>query len=89
MGPVAQWGGERLSKDVLEIISMVCPHPFWVDRHPRRVGKQVRIGLGAPEGSRGNWVGRELPWEVGSGEKPEGAQQGLWGGGNLQDSSKK
>lgn len=77
MGPVAQWGGEGLSEHILDVISVVGPHPFWVDRHPRRVGKQVRVGLGTPEENRGNWVGRGLPWEVGPRERVRGTEQGL------------
>lgn len=76
--PVAQGGGKRLPKDVLNFICVVRTHPLGVDGHPRGLGEQVGVGLGTPG------EGRDHPgWQVARLEPPgpemgpPGAREGL------------
>ena len=63
LGPVAQGCGEGLPEDILEVIGVVSPHPLGVEGHPRRLGEQIGVGVGAPEkGGETTQVGRVPTW---------------------------
>ncbi len=46
--PVSQWCGERLSEHVLQVISVVSPHPAGVGcgNAPHSVGLREEVGVG-------------------------------------------
>lgn len=78
LGPVGQGDGEGLPKDVLDVVTVVGPHPAGVERHPRGMGEQVAVGLGTPkEGrrDRSGWQGAHQgppSLEMGPGGRPWG-----------------
>lgn len=51
-GPVSQWRGERLPKDILQVVGVVRPHPAGVGReeasHAIGLGEKVGVSTTGP-----------------------------------------